>query len=201
MDEKQSRISQFFKRSLGRKSPEQSNTPLAAQTPSEEAPPSRDNVPSQASSEHSAPVAPAAPPNKVVSPAGGVIRLRIAGGRVPAVWKVGDMITIENEVMFEVAGQLGEGGMGLVYKVYSRRHNASLAMKCPKPEIFAKAGGQENFIREAETWINLGEYPHIVRCGFVKMLGDLPNIFAEYVDGGSLADWIRQRTLYKGRPE
>jgi serine/threonine protein kinase len=32
-------------------------------------------------------------------------------------------------------------------------------------------------------------------------LGGIPHIFAEYIDGGSLADWIRRRTLYKGGPE
>jgi serine/threonine protein kinase len=200
MDEKQSQISQFFKRFLGRKPAEQSNTPPAAQTPSEGAPPSRDNVPSKASSEFSPPVAPAGPPNKVVSSANNVLVGR-RDNKAPAVWKVGDVITIEKEWTFEVVGQLGEGGMGLVYKVHSRLLNWDLAMKCPKPEIFAKAGGKENFIQEAQTWINLGEHPHIVRCEFVKMLGDLPHIFAEYIDGGSLADWIRWRILYRGGPE
>jgi tetratricopeptide (TPR) repeat protein len=200
MDEKQSWISQFFKRFLGHKSAEQSNTPPARQAPSEGASPPRDNVSSKASSEPPAPVAPTARPNKVVSSANNILVGR-RGERAPAVWKVGDVITIEKELTFEVVGQLGEGGMGLVYKVYDRHHNHNLAMKCPKPEIFVKAGGKENFIQEAQTWIKLGEYPHIVNCDFVKMLDDLPLIFAEYVDGGSLADWIRWRILYRGGSE
>jgi serine/threonine protein kinase len=205
MDEKQSRISRFFKRFLGHKPAEQSNTPPAAQTPSEGAPPSRDNVPAKASSEFSPPVTPAAPPSKVVSSTTNAIVFartsRTIGERVPAVWKVGDVITTEPGVMYEVTGQLGEGGMGLVYKVRNRLHNNNLAVKCPKSEIFAKAGGKENFIREAQTWVNLGEHPHIVSCHFVVTLGGIPHIFAEYIDGGSLADWIRRRTLYNGGPE
>ena len=51
MDEKQSRISQFFKRLVGRKPAEQSNTPPAAQLPSEGASVPLDKVSSKASSE------------------------------------------------------------------------------------------------------------------------------------------------------
>ncbi|GHO64284.1 hypothetical protein KSC_031760 [Ktedonobacter sp. SOSP1-52] len=72
-----------------------------------------------------------------------------------------------------------------------------MAVKSPKPEIFTRADGKENFMREAEIWMNLGEHPHIVRCYFVQMLGSIPRIFAEYVEGGSLADWIRQGQLYE----
>jgi hypothetical protein len=151
MDEKQSQIPRFFKRFLGRKSPEQSHTPPVAQTPSEGTSPSRDNVPSEASSEYSASVAPATPPSKIVSSANAIVIAKTADERVPAVWKVGDVITTEPGAMYEVTGQLGEGGMGMVYKVCDRLHNSDLAVKCPKPEIFAKTGGEENFIREAQT--------------------------------------------------
>ena len=137
----------------------------------------------------SSPIQPAAP---VVSKARSV-DVRDSG---PAAWKVGDLILGEYEVM----GILGEGGMGIVYKIYHRPWNMVMAVKSPRPEIFARSGGKENFIREAETWVNLGEYAHLVRCYSVQVLGGIPRVFAEYVEGGSLADWIRQRRLYAGEP-
>ncbi len=113
---------------------------------------------------------------------------------VPAIWRKGDVILDQYEVM----SILGEGGMGKVYKVHHRGWNTDLAVKSPKPEIFAKVDGKENFIREAETWINLGLHPHIVSCYYVRTLGGIPRIFAEYVQVGSLADWIGKRKLYEG---
>ncbi|WP_052567882.1 protein kinase domain-containing protein [Ktedonobacter racemifer] len=113
---------------------------------------------------------------------------------IPAVWQVGDIILDH----YEVTGTLGEGGMGTVYKVHHRGWKTDLAVKSPKPEIFARAGGKENFIREAETWVNLGLHPYTVSCYYVRTLGGIPRVFAEYVAGGSLADWIRTRRLYDG---
>lgn len=113
---------------------------------------------------------------------------------IPAVWQVGDIILDQ----YEVTGILGEGGMGTVYKVHHRGWKTDLAVKSPKPEIFAKAGGKENFIREAETWVNLGLHPYTVSCYYVRTLGGIPRVFAEYVAGGSLSDWIRTRRLYDG---
>ena len=115
---------------------------------------------------------------------------------VEAGWRVGDVIPD----LYEVTGILGEGGMGKVYKVHHKGWNVDLAVKSPRPDIFTQANGRENFVREAETWVNLGLHPHIVSCYYVRTLGGIPRVFAEYVDGGSLADWIRTRKLYGGRP-
>jgi serine/threonine protein kinase len=49
--------------------------------------------------------------------------------------------------------------------------------------------------------VPLGLHPHIVSCYYVRTLGGIPRIFAEYVEGGSLADWIQQLKLYEGGPE
>jgi tetratricopeptide (TPR) repeat protein len=115
-------------------------------------------------------------------------------GRRSPVWKVGDLINQESEVR----AILGEGGMGTVYKVFYRPWSRELAVKCPRPEIFARADGKERFIQEAETWTALGTYPHIVEGLFVRVTNDIPHVFAEYVSGGSLADWIEQHRLYGG---
>src|SRR5262249_54131232 len=65
-------------------------------------------------------------------------------------------------------------------------------------ELIARAGAAENFEREAETWVNLGLHPHAVSCYYVRRLGGIPRVFAEYAEGGSLADWIRSGKLYEG---
>jgi tetratricopeptide (TPR) repeat protein len=116
---------------------------------------------------------------------------------VPAVWRVGDVLMNQ----YEVTSILGEGGMGTVYKIHYSAWNRDLAVKSPRSEIFVKRGGKEHFIREARTWVHLREHSHLVRCYFVETLGGIPRIFAEYVDGGSLADWIHRRKLYEGGPQ
>jgi WD40 repeat protein/serine/threonine protein kinase len=107
-------------------------------------------------------------------------------------WNIGDII----QDLYEVTEFLGEGGFGKVYKVRHQRWNIDLAVKSPKPQVIADQNGIENFEREAETWANLGLHPHIVTCYYVRNIENCPLVFAEYVAGGSLRDWIRQRKLY-----
>lgn len=60
-------------------------------------------------------------------------------------WKVGDVL----RNTFEVTGKLGEGGMGTVYKIRGCGETTDYAVKCPKPKIFSRVDGKENFIRWA----------------------------------------------------
>ena len=117
--------------------------------------------------------------------------------QVPATWQVGDIILD----LYQVKQVFTTGGMGLVYRVHHQAWNVDLAVKSPRPEVFAQAGGQESFIREAETWVNLGLHPHVVSCHYVRTIAGIPHIFAEFVEGGSLSDWIRSRRLYDGGAE
>jgi len=116
--------------------------------------------------------------------------------RGPTLWQVGDLMDGKHEVR----AILGEGGMGTVYKVYVRSQNTEKAVKCPRPEIFASPNGKTLFIREVETWTALGAYPHIVRGYSVNIIKSIPHVFAEYVPGGSLAEWIARRQLYACGP-
>lgn len=138
-----------------------------------------------------------APAARPAAPHESMGQKRLLEERGPTVWNVGDLIDDKSEVR-EI---LGEGGMGTVYKVYYRPWKQHMAVKCPRPELFARADGKARFIQEAETWTALGAYIHIVRGYFVQVTNGIPYVFAEYVQGGSLSDWITQRRLYAGGPQ
>jgi WD40 repeat protein len=109
-------------------------------------------------------------------------------------WNIGD-VSLD---LYEVKGIHKGGGMGLVYRVSHRGWNIDLAVKSPRADYFQTEEQKENFVRECETWINMGLHPHIVSCYYVRTLGGIPRVFAEYVEGGSLSDWIKERKLYEG---
>lgn len=109
-------------------------------------------------------------------------------------WKIGDVILD----LYEITDFLGEGGMGRVYKARHREWGIDLAIKTPRQKIIAAVGRAEDFAREAETWVNLGFHPHVVCCYYVRILGGVPRLFVEYVEGGTLSDWIRTEKLYSG---
>jgi WD40 repeat protein len=102
--------------------------------------------------------------------------------------------------LYEVL-QIHGGGMGLVYRVRHLGWHAELAVKSPRLELFADNADRELFVREAETWVSLGVHPHLCACHYVRTLGGIPRVFAEYVDGGSLRDWIDDGRLYRGGPQ
>ncbi|WP_327350497.1 WD40 repeat domain-containing serine/threonine protein kinase [Streptomyces sp. NBC_01304] len=112
----------------------------------------------------------------------------------PAVWGVGDII----DGRYEVSLVHEHGGMGLVYRVRHLAWGMDLAVKCPRPEWFTSAADRERFITEAETWVSLGLHPNVCSCYYVRTMGGIPRVFAEYVAGGSLREWINDRRLYEG---
>jgi serine/threonine protein kinase/Tfp pilus assembly protein PilF len=83
--------------------------------------------------------------------------------------------------------KLGEGGMGVVYKARQVALNRLVAVKMirggggARPEHFAR------FRTEAETIARL-RHPHILQIFDVGMVGDLPFLSLELLDGGSLND-------------
>jgi WD40 repeat protein/serine/threonine protein kinase len=107
---------------------------------------------------------------------------------VPAEWSVGETIlgTYEVKRVFE------SGGMGKVYQVRHLSWGLDLAVKCPRVEFLRTDQQREDFVREAQTWVELGLHPHIASCHYVRLLGGVPRVFAEFVEGGSLRDWIRE---------
>ena len=75
-------------------------------------------------------------------------------------WKPGDIIDGRLEIM----ELIGKGGMGVVWRVHHREWNKELAVKMPLPALVGSPTARDRFLREAETWIDLGVHPHIVQC-------------------------------------
>ncbi|MFI5720353.1 protein kinase [Nocardia sp. NPDC051750] len=100
--------------------------------------------------------------------------------------------------MYRVIRIHDQGGMGLVYRVRHLTWDIDLAVKTPLPDLFRTTVDQQRFVAEAQTWVSLGLHPHVCNCHYVRVIDGLPRVFAEYVAGGSLADWIGDRRLYRG---
>ncbi|HOH28140.1 MAG TPA: serine/threonine-protein kinase [Candidatus Hydrogenedentes bacterium] len=116
----------------------------------------------------------------------------ISDAEVSGEWQVGEVILDR----YEVVAELGVGGMGKVLKVHDRHWDMDLAVKNPKANLFQTDTQKENFLRECHAWMDLGLHNHIVTCHYVRVLGGIPRVFAEYIDGGSLKDWIDNGSLY-----
>jgi serine/threonine protein kinase/WD40 repeat protein len=102
--------------------------------------------------------------------------------------------------ILEVGPILGKGGMGVVYEVFHREWNRTLAMKIP----LHLGGGNfdmRRWIREAHTWIDLGLHPRIVSCWFVRQWREVPALFLDLYSGGSLKEKLEGRSGPPAAPE
>jgi len=119
-------------------------------------------------------------------------------------WEPGDIILDLYEVVQLPGTKDGyaEGGMGRVNLVRHREWSKDLAVKSVLPAKSASARDIEHFKTEAEQWVDkIGLHPNIVACHYVRVLGGVPRVFIEYVDSGTLQEWITSKRLYEGGPE
>ncbi len=111
-----------------------------------------------------------------------------------AVWLPGQVV----HDLYEVRDVITSGGMGVVYHVRHRGWGVDLAVKVPRPDLVASPEAVRGFEAEAERWVELAPHPHVVDCVYVRRLPELPHVFAEWADGGSLAEAIGTRRLHRG---
>jgi WD40 repeat protein len=165
----------------------------------------------KAKAEIPAPVIPVVPkpPHEVIadqaklSPAGGtIVRQVVAPQPSPPeilaqidwavknakTYSTGDLI--ENRYKVE---EVMSGAMGYVYIGRDARQQITFAIKQPKESMLADRDLFSRVLHEADSWTGLGMHPNIAYCYFVKLIEDVPHIFIEYVDGGSLEEWISDR--------
>jgi serine/threonine-protein kinase len=95
---------------------------------------------------------------------------------------------------FELKEQIGEGGMGLVYRARYVVNDRELAVKMVPADVTDKTA-LARFEREMAVLKNL-KHPNIVRC-FGGVCEDKQRFYAmELVPGGSLEDLLQQRKKF-----
>ena len=140
----------------------------------------RDGYRTQKNAEHSLPLVGLMPPQ---------VQMNYADiSEIPFHWQPGDLVLGKYEIRDIHEG----GGMGLVYRAYHREWDIELAIKSPRLNYFQTPEQIDAFEEEAKQWVMIGMHPNVTTCFFVQSLGGSPRIFAEYVDGGTLAEWIER---------
>ncbi|HND52268.1 MAG TPA: protein kinase [Pirellulaceae bacterium] len=92
---------------------------------------------------------------------------------------------------YEILGELGRGGMGIVYKARHRHLKRIVALKMIRDRALADATVLGRFRAEAEAVARL-RHPHIVHIHDYGECEAAPYLALEYVDGGNLEPWTRE---------
>ena len=95
---------------------------------------------------------------------------------------------------YEMLGELGRGGMGVVYKARQLKLNRVVALKMILAGNYASQSDLIRFLAEAEA-VAAVQHPNIVQIFEVSRLNRLPYFTLEYVDGGTLSDKVRDEPL------
>jgi hypothetical protein len=93
---------------------------------------------------------------------------------------------------YTIEGEIGRGGMGVVYRARDERLHRRVAIKVLPPELAFQEEIRARFTREAQTAARLS-HPHVVPIYDVGSEGDLVYFIMGYVDGESLGGRIKRR--------
>jgi predicted Ser/Thr protein kinase len=92
---------------------------------------------------------------------------------------------------YELLGEVGRGGMGIVYKARDRETGDLVALKVMKPEIAADQAAVERFKNELLLARKI-THKHVCRIHELLRFGDTVAISMEYIEGESLRAFLRR---------
>src|ERR1051326_9161250 len=101
----------------------------------------------------------------------------------------GDKLTLGNYVILD---QLGQGGMGAVFKAQHRRMKRLVALKIVRPEILDSPNAIKRFQREVETVAKL-DHPNIVIAHDSDEAEGVCFLAMQLVDGRDLHSIVRRK--------
>ena len=93
---------------------------------------------------------------------------------------------------YSIVHKFGPGGMGIVLLAREVALDRMVALKLLPPEVAARPGVKESFLKEARTAARLS-HPNIVQIYAVDEASDFVFFAMAYVDGDTLGDRIRER--------
>ena len=91
---------------------------------------------------------------------------------------------------YEIAHEIGRGGMATVYLAHDLRHDSTVAVKVLHAELAAFLG-HARFDREIQVTARL-QHPNILPIFDSGRVGELPYYVTPYIEGESLADRLQQ---------
>lgn len=94
---------------------------------------------------------------------------------------------------YEILGELGRGGMGVVYKARQTQLKRLVALKMILIGIHQEKEILDRFRTEAEAVAQF-HHPNIVQIFDIGQADGIPYFSLEFVDGGSLADYLKARS-------
>ncbi|MBL8796848.1 MAG: serine/threonine protein kinase [Planctomycetia bacterium] len=95
---------------------------------------------------------------------------------------------------YEILGELGRGGMGVVYKARQLSLNRLVALKMIRDGVLANEGQRSRFRKEAEAIARLN-HPNIVHIHDIGELNGRPYLSLEYVDAASLKEQLEGQAV------
>ncbi|MBI2806362.1 MAG: serine/threonine protein kinase [Planctomycetes bacterium] len=92
---------------------------------------------------------------------------------------------------YRILDQLGQGGMGRVYKAMHQTMNRVVALKILAPQLVGTARAQELFLREVQAAAQLS-HPNIVMAFDANEIDGRHYLAMEYVDGPNLERYVKK---------